>query len=63
MDKKVSLETMVKSAELVEKSSVKIISRAGHFPHQERSEYVNEVISKFLIGNYIAHIIISIFLL
>lgn len=52
MDRNVSLETMVKSSEFVEKSRVKIINGAKHFPHQEAPVVVNEIIRNFLIGSH-----------
>jgi hypothetical protein len=44
------LESIIQSTEYVEKFSVKIVSGAGHFPHQEKPELVNEAIIKFLVG-------------
>lgn len=50
-DPSVSLESIVQSTEYVEKFSVKVVSGAGHFPHQEKPELVNESIIKFLVGH------------
>ncbi|XP_058806103.1 epoxide hydrolase 4-like [Phymastichus coffea] len=49
-DPSVSLEDIVHSTEYVEQSSVKVVQGAGHFPHQEKPESVNEAIIKFLVG-------------
>ena len=49
-DPSVSLENIVQSTEFIETFNVKVVQGAGHFPHQEKPEIVNESIIKFLIG-------------
>jgi len=51
-DQFVNLESMVKSAEYVQKFSLKIVDGAGHFPHQELSDIVNKMLLSFLVGEY-----------
>ncbi|XP_014213906.1 epoxide hydrolase 4-like isoform X2 [Copidosoma floridanum] len=48
-DPYVSLENIIQSTEYVEKCNVKVVSGAGHFPHQEKPQFVNESIIKFLV--------------
>lgn len=47
-DKMLSLESVVKSSDYCEKVRVKIVDGAGHFPHQEKPEELNEILLKFL---------------
>lgn len=54
-DPSVSLEDIVHSTEYVEYFNVKIVQGAGHFPHQEKPESVNESIIKFLVGKSFAN--------
>lgn len=49
-DPSVTIESIVQSSEYVEKFSVKVITGAHHFPHQENPDAVNKAIIKFLIG-------------
>lgn len=46
----VNLESIVKSSDYVEKFLVKMVEGAGHFPHQECPEAVNNHLLSFLIG-------------
>lgn len=57
MDPSVTIESMVQSSEHVEKFSVKVITGAQHFPHQEKPDDVNKAIIKFFVGkSYFTHI-------
>lgn len=59
MDPFVTMESIVQSSEYVETSSVKVITGAQHFPHQEKPDVVNKAIVKFLLGKfYISRIIL-----
>lgn len=48
----VNLESIVKSSDYVEKFLVKMVEGAGHFPHQECPEAVNNLLLSFLIGEF-----------
>lgn len=48
-DKFVRLEGIVNSTDYCDKSYVKIVDQAGHFPHQENPEKFNQIVIKFLI--------------
>ncbi|XP_076619273.1 epoxide hydrolase 4 isoform X1 [Colletes latitarsis] len=50
MDPLVTIESIVQSSEYVEKFSVKIVSGAQHFPHQQKPDVVNKAILKFFMG-------------
>jgi pimeloyl-ACP methyl ester carboxylesterase len=49
-DQFVNLESVVKSTEYVQNFSLKIVEGAGHFPHQELPDTVNNMLLTFLIG-------------
>jgi len=51
IDPQVSLEMVSKSAEYVSKFAVKIVNMAGHSPHQEQPEVVNQFINQFIKGD------------
>ncbi|XP_076175604.1 epoxide hydrolase 4 isoform X2 [Ptiloglossa arizonensis] len=55
MDPLVTIENIVQCSEYVENFTVKVISGAQHFPHQQKPEAVNKAILKFFMGttNYI----------
>ena len=46
----VDLEVMCQSTEHVDKFAMKVVTGAGHAPHQERPEEVNKHIAKFIDG-------------
>ncbi|XP_054271212.1 epoxide hydrolase 4-like [Macrosteles quadrilineatus] len=48
-DSSVRLESVVRSTEYLSKYQLKIIDSAGHFPHQERPEEVNNLLLSFLV--------------
>lgn len=49
-DRSLRLESVVRSTEYLNKYQLKIIDSAGHFPHQERPDEVNNLLLSFLIG-------------
>ena len=49
-DPLVTIESIVQSSEYVEKFSVKVISGAQHFPHQQKPDVVNKAILNFFMG-------------
>jgi len=51
-DQFVNLESVVKSTEYVQNFSLKIVEGAGHFPHQELPDTVNNMLLTFLIGKF-----------
>ena len=50
VDPLVTIESIVQSSEYVEKFSVKVISGAQHFPHQQKPDVVNKAILNFFMG-------------
>lgn len=50
MDPLVTIENIVQCSEYVENFTVKVISGAQHFPHQQKPEAVNKAILKFFMG-------------
>ncbi|XP_054000833.1 epoxide hydrolase 4-like isoform X1 [Hylaeus anthracinus] len=50
MDPLVTIENIVQSSEYVEKFSVKVVTGAQHFPHQQKPDTVNKAILKFCMG-------------
>ncbi|XP_051171276.1 epoxide hydrolase 3-like [Leptopilina boulardi] len=52
LDPLVSLASVIQSSEYIEKVNVKLVPGAHHFPHQEKPEFVNEAIIKFLFGTH-----------
>ncbi|XP_043281644.1 epoxide hydrolase 4-like [Venturia canescens] len=51
LDPCLSLEKVVQSSEYLARFSIKVVTDAQHFPHQESPEIVNQTILKFLIGS------------
>jgi len=51
LDAGVSLEMVSASAEMVSRFAIKIIDMAGHSPHQEKPDIVNNIISGFIKGD------------
>ncbi|XP_023315795.1 epoxide hydrolase 4-like [Trichogramma pretiosum] len=47
-DKSISLEHIVQSTKYLEKFSINVVDKAGHFPHQENPEEVISFINEFL---------------
>lgn len=47
-DSLISLEGVVKSTEYCDKTHVKLVEGAGHFPHQENPQVFNSVLLKYL---------------
>lgn len=50
-DLHVSLESIMTSTEFISTYTMKVVKGAGHFPHQENPDYVNNLLLQFLKGN------------
>ncbi|XP_034948514.1 epoxide hydrolase 4-like isoform X2 [Chelonus insularis] len=50
LDSGVSLESIIQSSEYVDRFTIKVITGARHFPHQEKPNVVNQIILNFLLG-------------
>ena len=44
--------SLISSTEYCDSFVVKIIEGAGHYPHQEMSDEFNQIILKFLVGEW-----------
>lgn len=49
-DPYIQLESIMFSTEFIKKHCIKVVKNAGHFPHQEHPDYVNNLILQFLTG-------------
>uniref|UniRef100_A0A1B6CNS7 AB hydrolase-1 domain-containing protein n=1 Tax=Clastoptera arizonana TaxID=38151 RepID=A0A1B6CNS7_9HEMI len=49
-DSSVTLESVIKSTDYLDKFVLKVVDGAKHFPHQEYPEIVNEYLLSFLVG-------------
>ena len=53
LDDSVTLESIVKSTEFIQRYTLKVIDDAAHYPHQENPEMVNKALLEFLLGRLI----------
>lgn len=49
-DDMITLESVVKTTEYIQKYYIKVIDGTGHYPHQEDPQKVNEALLDFLLG-------------
>ncbi len=54
-DDAISLESVVRSTEYIQKYCLKVIEDAGHYPHQENPEKINRALLEFLMGKGYVH--------
>lgn len=47
-DESVQMESFIKSTEFLKTSTLRIIDEATHFPHQEKPQIVNDLLTAFL---------------
>lgn len=48
-DINIQMESLIKSTEYLQTSTLKIVDNASHFPHQEQPEIVNSLLTSFLV--------------